>query len=707
MMILTTVMPTSAEVVEASPQLEDKLYRQALYFYFTGNYGAALNQISLNRQRFNSQSSQSRLFEAGLQVTVGLHHQARQSLYHLQREQVGADDVASKVDNTQESKSNTSPAELTLIALLQLAEQQIEQGDNKTARATLSKISQVSNAYSDQYQILNQLAYWPELPVYSAVQPEDNVDEGLNKQSITVAYIELNQALLHMERAEFELAKPLLTKIKNTFWQPPSKTFWQLLFSPFSTDNEGGFSEKVNDEKNQQQAVNDYAQLLLAQLYVKQENYEAAYYELKNFPQDSPYSESALFIFAFSAQKIKQNTLSFKLFNLMKERFPYSNLGWQAALLLATQVAEQMSLEEGMTSYQNAERLYQQRLAELAYFQEDFLASDNLLSFAPGKKSVAMSKPETVVANELPMPFVSQKSYVTDSVWLQKALLDNELKADYQVLIELDSITAHLQTQQQKNLWLQDTLALNSTRKAKVFELQQQGHYRSIITELNAKKQQLAKIITKAEVEKLGYAFANQRQEQWLARIKQSKQVITFLDGNKNVEEYKKRVKRVEAVLNWQLQQELPERLWQHKKQLKEIEQLLVHAEQQRKRFVILADSASLLSDLAGRITTSATEIKTLLKSTAELRVMTSVKIADKVQQFVDKQRGILAQHLLTARHEMAAVLERMAKYDKRVERQLLPAKKHTKAQNINFNEPEQDNTQSNSSPDLNHKEGF
>ena len=54
MMILTTVMPTSAEVVEASPQLEDKLYRQALYFYFTGNYGAALNQISLNRQRFNN-----------------------------------------------------------------------------------------------------------------------------------------------------------------------------------------------------------------------------------------------------------------------------------------------------------------------------------------------------------------------------------------------------------------------------------------------------------------------------------------------------------------------------------------------------------------------------------------------------------------------------------------------------------------------------
>ena len=116
MMVLTTVMPASADVDEGGPQLEDKLYRQALYFYFIGNYGEALKQISLNRQRFNSQSSQSRLFEAGLQVTVGLHHQARQSLYQLQKQQAGSDNVAANVDNTQESKSNTSPAELTLIA---------------------------------------------------------------------------------------------------------------------------------------------------------------------------------------------------------------------------------------------------------------------------------------------------------------------------------------------------------------------------------------------------------------------------------------------------------------------------------------------------------------------------------------------------------------------------------------------------------------
>jgi len=708
MMVLTTLMPVSAEVVEAGPQLEDKLYRQALYFYFIGNYGEALKQISLNRRRFNSQSSQSRLFEAGLQVTVGLHHQATQSLYQLQKKQTGADYAAANVDKTQESNSSTSPAQLTLIALLELAEQQIQQGDNKTARQTLSQISQVSNSYSDQYKILNQLAYWPELPTQSVVSPEENNDTAAsNRQSSSVAYIKLNRALLHMERGEFELAKPMLINIKNTFWQPPSKTFWQLLFTPFSSDNEADFSEKFIDEKNQQQAVNDYAQLLLAQMYVKQERYEAAYYELKNFPQDSPYSESALFIFAFSAQKIKQNTLSFKLFNLMKDRFPYSNLGWQAALLLSTQVVEQMSLEEGMTSYQNAERLYQERLTGLAHFHEFFVASEDLLTFSPDKVSVAVpeTKFDTEISTETPMLFFANKSYSTDSVWLQKALLDNELKADYQALIELDLIRVHLLAQQQKSQWLEDTLALNNKRKAKVFELQQQAHYRSIITELNNKKDRIAKIVTEAEAGQQGFAFANQAEEQWLVRIKESKQAIAFLDGNKNVDEYKKRVKRVEGVLNWQLNQELPERLWQHKKQLKEIDQLLADAEQQRNRFLALADSPSLLSGVGERISTSAADRQILLKDVATLRMMTSVKIQKNVQQFVNNQRNILEQHLLTSRHEMAAVLERMAKYDKRVERQLATPKKKTKAQPINIKDNY--NGKSNVYSESNNKEAF
>jgi Tfp pilus assembly protein PilF len=681
----STIMPTLAETVKVPAHIEDKLYRKALYFYFTGNYGEALNQISLNSQRFNSHSSRSRLFEAGIQVTLGLDKIATESLRALQKNQIAADETGSVVDNTENSQSSTSPAELMLIALLELAEQQIQQGDTKTAKQTLSQITEVSSSYSDQYQILTQLAYWPEVSPQSVAHSAENSDEkSSSQQSSSSAYIKLNKALLYMEQGDFELAEPILTKIKNTLWLPPSKTFWQLLFNPLSDDNKRNLSEKVNDERIQQQAVNDYAQLLLAQMYVKKERYEAAYYELKNFPQDSPYTESALFIFAFSAQKIKQYTMSLKLFDVVAERYPYSNLGWQSSLLLAGQVVDQMSLGEGMTSYQNAERLFQQRLRELADFHQGFLLSDDLLTFSPKKKKLVFPEVKTDVATESMIPFFTNSTYSTDSVWLQKALFDNQLQADFQTLVELDLLTKHLKGQQQKNQWLKDTLVLNSKRKAKLAEMQQQTNYRSIIEQLKEQQQKISKIVTDSESKQQGHVFANQTEEQWLERIQASKQVVSSIKDNKNIDEYQKRIKRIEGVLTWQLHQSFPERLWQHKKQLKEIDQLLVIAEQHRSRFVALTGSASLLSDLAGRIQTSATDIKKQLNNVVELRVKTSKEIQVKVKRFVENQRVVLEGHLLASRHEMAAVLESMAKLDKRIERQLVPSTNKSKELNTN-----------------------
>jgi thymidylate kinase len=365
--------------------------------------------------------------------------------------------------------------------------------------------------------------------------------------------------------------------------------------------------------------------------------------------------------------------MSLKLFNVIKERFPYSNLGWQASLLLAGQVVDQMSLEEGMTSYQNSERLYKQRLTELANFHQVFLTTDDLLTFSPKKESLLLTVIKPAIEAKLTIPFFTNNVYSTDSVWLQKALLDNELQADFQALVELDLITALLNGQQQKNQWLKDTLALNSKRKTKVFEAQQQADYRGIIAQLNDKKQSIANIVADAESEQQGDVFANQAQEEWLERIKASKQAISAIDGNRNIDDYQNRLKRIEGVLTWQLQQSFSERLWQHKKLLKEIDQLLLKAKQQRNRFVVLKDSRLLLSDLAERIEKSATGIKTQLINVTKLREKTSNKIQKNVRQFVDNQRILLEAHLLTSRHEMAAVLESMAKFDKRIEKQLAP----------------------------------
>lgn len=668
-------LPSQAAAIAVNEHLEDKLYRQALYFYFTGDYDGALRQVSLNRHRFNADSSRSDLFEAGLQVSVGLHTQATQTLSKIERDKsekfkseqskysVKEMDLITK--NSGSGTSNTSPEELLHIALLQLAEQQIQQGESKAAQQTLSQITQVSSSYYEQFYILNQLAYWPEVPAQSVKLNDKNT---VTKQSSTSAYIALNKALLHIEHGEFEQAESLLTTIKNKAWQAPSQTFWQLLFNPSSENTESDTDASINDEKRQEQAVNDYAQLLLAQLYVKQSRYESAYYELKNFPQDSPYTESALFIFAFSAHKIKHYTTSLKLLDLMQTRYPHSNLGWQSALLLAEQVIDQKTLEEGMASFQNAEQLYQQKLTDLSHFYRAFSTSNNVLIFSA-------IKDDTIVATaDSSLSLFTDKSYVTNSVWLQKALLDVELQADYQALIELDILHVNLQAQQKKSQWLQNTLLLNKKRKAKVITQQQKTDYPSIIAELNDKKNNIEKLVAKAETEQQGQAFANQTEAKWLQRIKASKQGITLIKDHRNIEDYQERLTRIENVLAWQLSTEFPDRLWQHKKQLKVINQQLRAVEQQRNRFSVLADSQQLLPNLTDRIQVSLIETSLLADKTIQLRAKISDKIKSKVKQFVDGQRRLLTQHLLTARHEMAAALEQMSATDKRIERQLTPS---------------------------------
>jgi len=671
--IVTLLMGTSSSVqaFDGNDQLEDKLYRQALYFYFTGNYSEALMQVSLNRQRFKTNSSRSHLFEAGLQVSVGLHKQAEISLNKFEQSQaLGLNNNSTPVIEEQ-GKSNTSPEELKLIALLQLTEQKIQQSDNQAAQHALRRMTQVPNAYREQYHTLSQLAYWPEQPPLTAL---NNTIET-SQQSSASAYIALNKALQLIEQQEFEPAKILLETIKNTEWQAQSVTFWQVLFNPFLRFFDQGIKEETNEDKIQQQAINDYARLLLAQLYIKQELYEAAYYELKDFPQDSPYTESALFIFAFSAQKIRQFTTSFTLLDLMQKRYPYSNLGWQSALLFSAQATEQKSLEQGMTSYQQTAKLYQQRLSDLTRFNDDFLMSEDVLSYLslkPEKKQAKNSSNS--------QPLTSNTPLTTDSLWLKKALLNTELQSQYQTLIELDLLSIHLQEQRLKSQWLYETLELNKLRKANITEKQKRRPYQAIITELRAKKQHIADMIAQAENKQQGHIFADPNQARLLKRIKQSKQAINVIDGHRNIDEYQERLARVEGVITWQLQGALPQRLWQHKKQLNVLERELVHIEQQQKRFDVLSDPELGLAktdthDLVARQQKSSTKITSLLNAVAQVRAETSHEIRENVNDFVSRQRTLLEQHALTTRHEMAGVLEKMLSVDKRIEQQLVPAK--------------------------------
>ena len=366
--------------INVKTNLHTKYYQQALYYYFQGNYSAALNIISESKLRLNKLDQTSQLFEAGLQVKMGLQEQAKQTLLAFSNElleeqgQFSGEQIVEKLVSN--SKYDESANELLVLALLSLTEQFIAQGEFIQAQLTLAKISRITQRFYQQYHVLSQLAYWPEQPVLLPLflheadkenESNKSEDSDLNDAVFESPYIQLNKALRFIEKEEFASAISLLTIIKSRRWQAPEQTFWQSLF----TEDVNLSLEKQTEAQLQNQAINDYARLLLAQVYAKQEAYEKAFVELKTFPQQSPYTESALFLFAFSAQKVKQHTIALSLLTLLHKQYPYSRLGWQAGFLMAKQATEQKGLAQGWQVYQQVEQFFLQRIKKLNNFERN------------------------------------------------------------------------------------------------------------------------------------------------------------------------------------------------------------------------------------------------------------------------------------------------------------------------------------------------
>lgn len=650
LVISSQVMATDdPSKVAIKTDLQDKYYRQALYHYFQDDHGQALAQIEHSKAKLESLDSRSALFEAGLQLSAGLLQQAKATLVNF--------DVLLNSEKQVKSsnKKLTKANELRLIALLSLSNQYLSQGDVGQARDTLSRIESVSTRYYQQYHVLNQLAYWPDGNSLLLAKPE----QSLNESS---AYIQLNEALRLIERSQYDLAINSLNLIKSTRWHEEEHNFWQDLFL-----DEASFSSQNNEQKMtalQGQAIQDYAQLLLAQIYISQQSYQLAFNELKAFPEESPYAESALFLFAFASQQVQQYDIAFNLLNLHYKKYPYSQLGWQSAELMAQQVSDQQSLAQGVSAYQTVESFFLQRQQDLGGFSVAFDKSSNLLDFSPTRQLSQQSQSNPR----------ENGNYLPESVWLQQALYDADLASLYQGLISIDAQTGEVQLLLDKTTWLAEIISLNQRRKKNIIAAQRTRDKKDAFSQLKAERDRLAKLLNQQLSNKQASVFSNEEERQWFARIKDSHSALTKIGDKKNTDDYKQRLARVEGVLSWQLAQQYPQRAWQHSKKLQQLDNAIAGVALQQQQIVKISNSQGSLELSIKKHGQSVKQLKLLLTHLAQLRGKLSVNIRQKVKLYIDEQDVILTEHLLSTRQGMAKVLERMARADKRLSLKLAPA---------------------------------
>lgn len=657
----------------AQPEkLAKKLYRKALFYYFQGQADLALQQLTYNKARLKIVDDNALLFEAGLQVSLGLYRQAEENLTALTDKLAASSEQLSSAEQAWISSRDNkridyfASKDLLAVALLQLAEQQINQQQQVKAKQTLAKLSHVPEGYYQQYHILSQLAFWPQ-PAQLHLQAKKYTAAQTIEHKQAQAYILLNTALLHLEQRAFEYAEKDLIKLKQITWQVAEKSFWQQLFSSENA------AAAVSSSEHEQQSLKDYASLLLAQLYIEQQQFSLAYKELAHFPQNSPFTEQALFLFAYASLKTQHYDESEAIFNLVSTRYPANYLGWQADILLARQYLAQRELDTALSSYLHLESKYQQQLASLAQFEQQVVSGSAQFN-------------RTIMVDDIEF----------DSTWWQKAQASIKLTGHLEYANELSQLKQNLAQQQQQVQWLNYAISINEQRQQNIIAQQQAKNYQASIKRLQARRDQLSHILLAVAEHNDGEKFASGKQIQWLQRISKSQKIIdkiaNYQSGQKKFSQYQQRLKRVEGVLAWQLQQEFPQRLWQHRQQLQQLDKLLVKLQQQMQQVNNIqalakhnsgdssddnlnSHSLQAQGSLLGNRGLDLPQLKQkqhrlvqqhnhLVQATTELDKATDNNIQAQLLAFIAEQRQSLNYYLHHSRRAMAKILEEQRKVD-------------------------------------------
>ena len=648
------ITPINSQVQKA--YLAEKFYRQALYYYFQNQPELALRQLSFNQQYLTNSSSHALLFEAGLQSSQGMHQQAELILTKLINTPVELntehlDSRADKLKNKQ----------LMLVVLLQLSEQQIANGQYQQAQATLAKIKEVPAEKLSQYLLQQQLIHWPDQPIIHDSVISQQIT-NTPKQNLS-PYVLFNQAIWQSQQQDINGAIEKLTYLKNFSWPKNNTDFWQGLFSfslPFTsentelelTDNIPSTTVNNNQANNELLGIHHYAQLLLAQFYIQQGDFELSYQALSNFPKNSAFSEQALFLFGYSALKMKQYQQSAKVLNLLVEQYPYSTYTRQAFALLAALYVEQNQLPLALNQYLAVEQYYLNKLAELDKYATAIDQQTDLFHFYQQ------------LVNNYKNDNGNNKAQNSNYQWLVLSKQKQNIAWAYDALAQAHNLNDSVLNGKTKSDWINNIIALNEKRKLTIAQSQQQANYSAQITALSQAKEQLTAQLLAAKATQNGDLFASPKEQKLLDRVNTSQQILTSLEGKKNTDDYQVRLKRVERVLTWQLQQTYTERYWQHQGMLTELENLLTNTQKQYQSVTKLLAGKSKLGALKQKSSDISQHIELLSTDSEKLKSKLNQQILLLSKAFIKQQQEDIKQHLLHSQNAMVQVIEQLNQQD-------------------------------------------
>ncbi|MGK0499581.1 MAG: hypothetical protein ACJAYG_001223 [Oceanicoccus sp.] len=509
-------------------EVQDLRYGVVLYHFFQQSYFEALTEALVGEQRqdmpVHQQSAQ--LLRGGMSLSYGMGQQA---------ETIFRKSLASLPDQAARDK-----------AWFYLAKLYYQRGDNIKANTMLAKIG-------DQLapRLAQQANYFAASLALKAgdVAKADRLISQQPEKSAWLAYYYFNRG------AE---------QIASGQWQQGNASFRQLAdlsFDDLASDEPKVF-EEVTSLKDRAYTASGFAHLAAGKN-------QSAIDDFIKVRLQSPLVDRAMLGYGWAASQQQNYQLALSPWLALSKR-SLMDASVQESLLAVPYAYEQLDAKaSALKQYQRAVSVFERELSQLDkavnVFQKMPVAE---LIASEGLGEDWLQAPDYLPLNDQ-APYLS---HLISQDHFQLAIKDlaDLLRIQHymwQSANRLSSMVSVLEIQKQR--WQQN---LSDTRRQQ---------YRQTYNELQSKKKQLQQALVEAEAQPSSGRFISQQEmELWQTASHAEKIIEALRQAGENVSVQSLQLRLYQGLLFWQASEQDSDRRWQFKKQLTEVEQLLITTEQ-------------------------------------------------------------------------------------------------------------------------------
>ncbi len=400
---------------------------------------------------------------------------------------------------------------------------------------------------------------------------------------------------------------------------------------------------------DEQRALRDRTNVTLGFAALATQQPAAARRYLERVPMEGPESNKALLAYGWAAHDLKALPYALVPWLKLSQRDDNDAAALEARIAVPYAYARLGALGQAQQHYAKAIQSFEHERHQL---------DDSITALKSGQlvQALLTLNPRGDLGEGWHMDELPD---VPHAAHLTGLLAQHDFQEAFKNLRDLRFLGQHLQTWRDKVGMFQDMLA---TQRQAFAEQQKRAAARGseqALPGLHQRIDALAADVADGEARMDGVAFADARQRELLARLARLQALTAQPDGTPELQQAQDRVRLLSGILNWQLAQESPTRLWAAQKAVQSLRDQLAESERRDASLAdTLASETQRLDGFDARIQALRPLIDDMIPRLAALGSEQQTVVQDIAVAELTRQKDRLAAYTVQARFALAQLYD-------------------------------------------------